>query len=157
MKTLYINNNQLTRIDSNLFQGVTSLELFFMHDNQILYFKFVDLINLQKLDLKNNRFKSFNTPYFFGNLSLTLERIILETLYPDVFIGLFKLETLLLNNNLLTKLSKNQFANLTFLTLLELQLNLITQIEPYTFMSLLQLKYLVQGFKQLVDLRFEWF
>ncbi|UJR33811.1 hypothetical protein I4U23_021235 [Adineta vaga] len=99
------------------------------------------------LNLQHNQFRSLDNSYFLRRLeylrTLDLSKNQLYELHKQDFIGLKRLETLILRENKLTYLTSALFSRCRTITTLDLSDNQISRIDSHTFRSLYRLKVLL--------------
>ena len=118
-------NNVLTNLESDAFQGSSTLVLLELDNNRIVSIEngaFANLENLEMLYLEGNYLKILNATIFQGQLSQNLKLLDLSSnrimyFHPDTFVGLSSLRKLLLSKNSLTKIEPRSFATLNLVRL----------------------------------------
>ncbi|CAH1788789.1 unnamed protein product [Owenia fusiformis] len=132
MKTLNLQHNQLKSLDTNTFNQLYNIESLYLNDNLL---KDVDenaLYNMGKLeilDLSNNNITVLPDNFFFSMLNLkTLKlsqalRLKEQSKWNKVFASLWRLETLLVQNNGITGLHADTFQYLKTLQELDISGN----------------------------------
>ncbi|XP_066019675.1 G-protein coupled receptor GRL101-like [Pocillopora verrucosa] len=116
-----LNNNNLEKIEKDLFDGLKALTHLGLQDNRIETphkHVFKDLTALKKLDLSNNG---------------------VEDLPQEIFSNLTSLTTLLLSNNQIRNLPPTIFANLTNITTIKIEENKLKELHPKQFRGLVKL------------------
>ena len=134
LKSLSLDNNQLTTLAPSLFKGLTSLEFLAIRRSRLTSLPgdiFSDLTSLKSLSLGNNQ---------------------LTALAPSLFSGLTSLQNLYLNGNQLTSLPTGVFSGLTSLQNLELHENQLNSLPAGTFTGLTSLRKLDLHRNQLTTL-----
>ncbi|XP_052068533.1 protein slit-like isoform X2 [Mytilus californianus] len=145
---LDLQENQITSIDENIFNGFTRLQTLKLNTNRITSLDeniFNGLTELQTLDLQHNQITSLDENIFNGLTALqilSLQNNQITSLDENIFSGLTGLEGLELQNNQITSLDENIFNGLTALETLELQTNQITSLDENIFNGLTALQIL---------------
>jgi len=146
LKVLNLMDNQITKIESSVFEDMISLkELYLLNNtiNKLSMKTFEGLKHLQVLDLSRNKLKVIENKIFHQLVDLMKLHLWgndLERLEDSAFYGLINLETLTLGDNKLMKIPSESFTNLQNLQNLEL-LNLpIQEIQKDAFKTLKKLK-----------------
>ena len=123
-RRLFLSNNQISRIESGDFSGLTNLKELWLTDNQVSSIEsggFSGLTNLQGLYLLRNQISSIEA----GDFS-----------------GLTNLLWLRLRNNQISSIESGDFSGLTNLSWLDLEANQISSIESGDFSGLTNLNLL---------------
>ena len=118
-------SNVLTNLESDAFQGSSSLVILELQNNRIKSIEngaFADLASLEMLYLEGNYLTNLNATSFQGQLSQNLKLLDLSSnrityFHPDTFVGLSSLRKLLLSKNSLTKIEPRSFATLDLVRL----------------------------------------
>ena len=126
---LDLSRESLTSLQENDFDGLSSLEILYLHNNSLSSLGrdiFDGLTALKELWLRENSLSSLGEDIFNGLSSL--ERLdlgdnSLSSLHEDIFEGLTLLEELWLNNNSLSSLHEDIFDGLTLLGEVDLRNN----------------------------------
>jgi len=142
LRELRLDNNQITRIHPNTFQGLGNLRNLNLDNNQIIQIHpntFQELGNLRLLFLRYNRITKIHPDAFLGlnnlqHLYLFVNQI--TQIHANAFQGLNNLRWLDLSNNQITKIQPDTFRGLGTLRNLSLSDNQITQIHPNIFLGL---------------------
>ena len=135
LKTLYINNNNISKItDNNVFSSLSQLETLNLSHNQLSIIDntlFSSLSNLKNLNLSHNQLSIIDNT-LFSSLSeleeLDLSHNQLSIIDNTIFSSLLQLETLNLSHNQLSIIYKNGFSSLFNLINLNLSDNQLTNI-----------------------------
>ena len=139
MTALNLNNNSLTTLPEDVFDGLSSLQtlnLFFNSLTTLPEDLFDGLSNLQDLRLDHNSLTTLPADVFDGLSSLQdlwLDRNSLTALPGDVFDGLSSLQDLDLYSNSLTALPGDVFDGLSSLQDLRLDQNSLEWLAPGLF------------------------
>lgn len=138
-----LSNNNITYIPSTLFRNLTMLLSLIIQNNfvtEIQVNAFVDLEQLQFLNLAHNPIASFDMPSPFSSLSQLKTLFLIGSnlkSFADVFDGLINLESLsLFLSNSLTLLEGDEFSELTSLNNLSFSGVQITQYPSNLFQNL---------------------
>ncbi|CAF0975950.1 unnamed protein product [Brachionus calyciflorus] len=141
IQTLNISYNNLTKIYSKSFYGMTKMIQLFMNSNQISELEsdvFQDIPLLNYLSLNSNLIKNLDGNLFDYSKELVFLNLgfnQIECLNQGIFKNLKKLKRIIINNNKLKSLEPN-FDNLESLEQLDLSANKIFNIHSDTFNSL---------------------
>lgn len=158
LQTLNLNNNQLTKLDSQIFKGLTNLQNLLINNNQLATIDqkaFEGLISLQYLYLSGNQLTNIVNKTFEGLTSIDTISIAnnkLKNIDPQAFEGLTSLQTIWLDDNQLTKLDSATFKGLSSLINLFLSDNQLEKIDSATFGGLTKLQNLGLNNNQLETL-----
>lgn len=148
LQLLFLGENKITSIQSEIFIGLDSLQQLELYNNQISVIEplsFSELSNLQELFLDWNKISIIKAQTFFGLGNLTsffLTNSQITTIESWAFEWLFMLEELFLYDNQLTTIQSGTFFGLDSLGDLCLNNNQILTIEPWAFFGLDNLAYL---------------
>jgi len=153
LRTLLLNKNQISRVDSTIFASCKDLTMVSLADNRITTIyrdTFANCLSLQRVDLDHNQISQI---YFetFANcpnlLIANLDHNQISQIHPQTFANCPKLQTVNLGHNRITQIHPQTFAGCQALKGVNLSHNLITQIDPQTFVgcSGLQRLYLYNG------------
>ena len=147
MTNLYLNDNQLTRLSPNIFQGYNSLYRLDLQNNQInaLGIPTDFPTTLRHLDLSANLITLIPNGTFSEHQSLTFLYVrgnALPPLQKSTFQGLVSLIRLDLDNSDLSALERATFQDQARLTHLYLNNNQLTTLVRETFVGLRSLIYL---------------
>ncbi|XP_053101611.1 leucine-rich repeats and immunoglobulin-like domains protein 2 isoform X2 [Hemicordylus capensis] len=118
LSELDLSYNQLTRLDESAFVGLSLLERLNLSNNKVSHIAdgvFKGLSNLQTLDLRNNE------------ISWAIEDS------NEAFVGLDRLNKLILQGNQIKSVTKRAFSGLQALEYLDLNNNAITSIQENAF------------------------
>ena len=143
---LFLDNNQLTTIHPDTFNGLAQLQFLDLSNNQLTTIHsdtFNGLIQLRDLSLNNNQLTTIHPDTFNGLDQLQwlyLEHNQLTTIHSDTFNGLIQLIWINLEHNQLTTVASDTFNGLIRLENLSLNDNQLTTIDPDTFKDLTQLE-----------------
>ncbi|XP_021957073.1 carboxypeptidase N subunit 2 [Folsomia candida] len=147
LKSLKLQDNQLTVINETTFHGLSSLEIMSLRQNRIEILPpeiFKDLRNLENLDLSGNQITHINSSTFTGlssaMLELNMAKNSLSILENETFSKLNNLARLSLHGNNLEVLEPGAFTGLTNLTWLQLGNNILTSVDPALFLPTQNLK-----------------
>ncbi|OQR71808.1 slit3 protein-like [Tropilaelaps mercedesae] len=153
LKELLLNHNQITRVESGSFLGLSQLERLDITHNMLVVLPaglFQTTPRLSELYMRNNSLGAFLPGIFIGLEMLTILDLAHNQLTSLEWLGesdsrvrLTQLKVLDLSNNRLTRLDARAFATLTGLQALHLQDNLIEFIGESTFVALNDLQTLV--------------
>jgi hypothetical protein len=114
---LYLENNQIAKLDANVFIGLRNLSWLLLNNNQLSQLGqhvFDGLSNLTWLVLNNNKLSSLHPKVFGGLRNLTVLKLDynqLTTLDPKIFHGLFKLAWLKLVSSFLHGIQLSYWVN----------------------------------------------
>jgi len=150
---LDLSGNEIEKIEGNVFNGLSSLEVLYLSNNKIKKIEgnvFDELSSLQDLDLGENGIKKIRENAFNGLSSLqdlNLSNNKIEKIEENAFNGLSLLKYLYLSENEIEKIEENAFIGLSSLKYLYLSNNKIKKIEGNTFngLSLLKVLYLIRN------------
>lgn len=127
---LYLNHNQITQIDTLAFHGMTSLQKLDLSQNRLVILQedlFQYLINLKHLDLSHNSINNGPWVNLFHNLGqlniLDLGHNNISHLSATMLLSLPKLQTLLLQENLLRTIIPRVFRDAVDLKVVDLSNN----------------------------------
>ena len=143
---LYLDDNQLTSLPSNIFSGLTNLQRLYLDHNQLTSLPsniFSGLTSLQRVWIDNNHLTSLPSSIFSGLTSL--QRVYLNSnqiasLHADTFDGLTSLRVLRLDVNRIRSLPTTIFSGpASSLSTLYLNNNDLSSIDRETFRGLGQL------------------
>jgi len=149
--TLYLNNNEITSIESWTFNGLSNLKTLSLTFNQIVSIEngdFNGLPNLEALYIYNNQIASIESWDFNGLsnlLFLSIDWNKITSIESWDFNGLSSLSELIVSNmdwNPITNIRKWDFAGLSNITRLSMSYSQITTIESWAFNGLSNLNYL---------------
>jgi Leucine-rich repeat (LRR) protein len=129
---LYLDDNQISIIEPYAFNNLPTLTLLYLNRNQISIFQqniFNNLSNLSELRLEDNH--------------LELIGGVLGELQLSTFNNLPQLQTLFLNNNLISNISSGSGNQLLSLKILHLEYNQIREIQRNAFINLPELDVLI--------------
>jgi len=138
IEDLFIQRNNLTRLETNIFKEMKSLTYLYLDGNKISKLDkdwFIELNNLTNLTISSNQLKSIQNEtfiYLITLINLTLHDNQIEFIDLNGFKGLLNLTYLNLNANKIKDLQVNNhsiFSNLPNLVELHLQSNLIISIK----------------------------
>jgi Leucine-rich repeat (LRR) protein len=118
LQYLYLDNNQIRKLQSNIFNNLPELRLLYLNANKIKELQpgmFNNLPNLDVLGLENNQIRE---------------------LQPNIFNNLPALEYLILENNQIQELLPGVFNNLPALKHLDLENNQIQELQPHSYYGL---------------------
>lgn len=151
-------NNQLTQLESRLFEYVPTLEYIDIGYNQISIVEdevFYGLDKLKTLYLEANLIEMLTNGTFVGADNLRILELSKNQIFDigdGTFANLSKLRILQLNRNQIDSLQSNIFDGLNAIERLDLSVNLISTIEEGVFDKLATLKLLELGFNRLVTM-----
>jgi hypothetical protein len=127
IKTIILSSNFLSYLPNNVFKSFST--------------------TLTNLNLQKNQFNTLNKNYFLRYLEqlhiLDLSKNQINEIFKENFIGLKRLDTLILRENHLTYLSYATFSHCRKITTLDLSDNKISMIDSNTFYLLNNLKILL--------------
>ncbi|XP_051172531.1 uncharacterized protein LOC127288873 [Leptopilina boulardi] len=157
-KTAECIRQNLVEIPSFLSSEIQYLDL---TDNSIVQlhnfsFSKVNLVNLQKLTLKQCDIETIETEAFKGLkivIEIDLSGNSLKYIYPGTFFETHRLRVLLLNENYLESLENCLFDNLTYLQKVDLSRNRIQTIGEKSFQNLPGLQTLLLNGNNITDLK----
>ncbi|MFZ4715720.1 MAG: leucine-rich repeat domain-containing protein [Bacteriovoracaceae bacterium] len=153
-----LSNKSIKSLTANSFQGLRSLEAFFLNGNQLMNLPenlFQRLSSLKYLHLENNQLTNLPENIFQG---LSLLRILalqnnkLTNLPEKLFQGIGSLYSIFLENNKIRSLPENLFQGLSSLNGLDLSFNQLTSLQENIFQGLTSLKQLRLGYNKLTSL-----
>ena len=158
VRTLYLNNNNITSIGKNTFHKLVSIHSLRLDRNYIRHLDvetFHRLNNLSYLQLNYNELTHIQTSLFSAlyniyNLAIAHNKI--YHLDRNAFANLTHLRSLQLNNNALSKLHPDLFCDLVNLRSLRLQFNNITSLPVDIFQSLSNLRMLLLFDNQILSI-----
>jgi len=142
LKTLFLRNNIMQKIDKQVFTNLTQLELLDLSGNKLKAIQkeaFSQLTSLQILMFANNRITSIEDGSFenMANLrTLNLANNKLQTISRGMFRGLHNLEILDLESNQIKQIDWQAFQNMPKLRVLNLGNNSISALELRNLVSL---------------------
>ena len=142
---LDLSNNQLKSVPVDLFSGLSKLSTIYLDQNQLVSIPtglFSGLVALSTLSLEGNELTDLPVGLFHDQLLLSNLNLInnkLKSLPPGTFSGLNKLIHLSLRHNQLTTLNTG-FSDLSALTSLDLNYNLLTWLPYNVFIGLSSLR-----------------
>lgn len=147
LQELRLQNNNITDISSETFNGLISLRILNVSYNNLQIVPegtFSNTKELREMYLNNNQLFELATGVFHRLeqlLVLDLSNNQLSSTHIDgrTFIGLIRLVILNLSNNALTRIDGKTFKDLFFLQILDLRNNSIGYIEDNTFLPLYNL------------------
>ncbi|KOB72878.1 18 wheeler [Operophtera brumata] len=147
LQELNLQNNNITDISSETFNGLISLRILNISYNNLQFIPegtFASTKELREVYLNNNLLFELAAGVFHRLeqlLVLDLSNNLLSSAHVDggTFIGLIRLVILNLSNNALTRIDGKTFKDLFFLQILDLRNNSIGYIEENTFLSLYNL------------------
>lgn len=148
-------NNQLTKLESNLFKYASSLEyidLGFNQLNEVEDKAFHGLSNLRTLFMESNLISEIHNNTFFGTKNLQrleLSRNAISIIETGAFLHMSKLKILQLNQNRLSRLQSGIFSGFQMIERIDLSVNEISEIEDGVFDNLTTLNILELGFNRL--------
>jgi len=151
LQLLSLEENQISSLDANAFQGLTNLQTLSLDYNQISSLDanaFQGLSNLQRVDLGHNQIASLEANQFQGLASLqslSLEDNQISSLDANAFQGLSNLQSLELEGNRIPSLEANQFQGLASLQSLELYDNQISSLDLTGFEATALALFGIQG------------
>jgi hypothetical protein len=151
-RTLFLDGNQITSLESGAFTGLAGLSSLVLNHNQIASVKpgaFLGRRNLMNLDLSGNQITSLESGAFTGLSNLLYLNLMGNHIAGLEAVDLARLGNLTwldLQSNQITSIESDDFTGLESLTGLWLAYNQITRIESGTFAEL--------GILQRLDLRF---
>ncbi|XP_044739082.1 relaxin receptor 2 [Chrysoperla carnea] len=134
LQTLYLDQNELITLPSNMFSPDNQLEILVLNGNQIEFLPndvFAELHNLRELDLRNNH---------------------LQSIHSKILEPLQSINILYLNENHIQHLNFNSFPKIP-LRILSLQNNRLTQLIPGVFRNLTELQHLYLSENQIHTIR----
>uniref|UniRef100_A0A8C1DNF8 Leucine-rich repeats and immunoglobulin-like domains 2 n=1 Tax=Cyprinus carpio carpio TaxID=630221 RepID=A0A8C1DNF8_CYPCA len=141
LEELDLSFNHLSRLEDWVFSGLSLLQSLNLGDNQITHLGegvFSGLANVRTLDIRNNE------------ISLAIEDLV------GMFVGLKRLNSLVLQNNKIRSITKRAFEGLMELEHLDLSKNGIMSIHPEAFTHL-KLKTLdLNSSSLLCDCQLQW-
>uniref|UniRef100_A0A8C2E1B4 Leucine-rich repeats and immunoglobulin-like domains protein 2 n=1 Tax=Cyprinus carpio TaxID=7962 RepID=A0A8C2E1B4_CYPCA len=141
LEELDLSFNHLSRLEDWVFSGLSLLQSLNLGDNQITHLGegvFSGLANVRTLDIRNNE------------ISLAIEDLV------GMFVGLKRLNSLVLQNNKIRSITKRAFEGLMELEHLDLSKNDIMSIHPEAFTHL-KLKTLdLNSSSLLCDCQLQW-
>lgn len=152
-------NNALSRIESNLFEHVPTLEFIDFAYNQIEEIEenaFAGLPKAEVLYLEANIIRRLANHTFGGApnlLALDLSKNLIENVEEEALHGLGRLKRLMLNQNRIERLQQSIFHGMRSLERLDLSLNAIGEIEDGAFDGLDNLLFLELAFNRLTTLQ----
>ncbi|XP_044303316.1 leucine-rich repeats and immunoglobulin-like domains protein 2 isoform X1 [Varanus komodoensis] len=141
LSELDLSYNQLTRLDEFAFVGLSLLERLNLSDNRVSHIAdgvFKGLSNLQTLDLRNNE------------ISWAIEDS------NEAFVGLDRLNKLILQGNQIKSVTKKAFAGLQALEYLDLKNNAIMSIQEGAFSQPLLKNLGINTSSLLCDCQLKW-
>ncbi|XP_061487965.1 leucine-rich repeats and immunoglobulin-like domains protein 2 isoform X2 [Rhineura floridana] len=141
LSELDLSYNQLTRLDESAFVGLSLLERLNLSDNRISHIAdgvFKGLSNLQTLDLRNNE------------ISWAIEDS------NEAFIGLDRLNKLILQGNQIKSVTKRAFSSLRALEYLDLNNNAIMSIQESAFSQPILKELILNTSSLLCDCQLKW-
>jgi len=157
-KYMDLSGNSIQTIEKTAFDGFSYLTDLFLNDNSISKIDsdiFAQITNLEWLSLKNNCIKSIN-PLAFESLKkligLNLAGNELSVIEPNTFKGLSCLKLLNLKENKIESILSNQFSGLVSLEVLNLSSNMIVNLSEDLFNPLNELKELYLNGNKLKNL-----
>ena len=142
LETLFLNNNELKKIEPDCFTGCNGLTYINLSHCKLEILEsgtFANLNSLVNLFLNNNELKKIEPDCFTGCNGLTyinLSHCKLEILESGTFANLNSLETLFLNNNELKKIEADCFTGCNGLTYINLSHCKLEILESGTFANL---------------------
>jgi Leucine-rich repeat (LRR) protein/predicted ATPase len=148
LKWLDFYNNQITELDSNIFANLVNLEWLVFSNNQITELDsniFANLVNLEQLSFSNNQIEKLDSNIFANLVKLEVLRFSnnqIKELHPNIFDTLVYLVKLYISNNQIKELHSNIFANLVKLEWLSFDNNQIEKLDSNIFANLVKLEYL---------------
>ena len=158
LKTLEFEYNKLSFVDSQTFQGLTTLTFLYLSGNQLVTLHadcFKTMNMLQILYLEDNDINDLQLE-IFQNLSslifLSFSRNRLVTLHVDLFTKLDTLQTLYLDGNEMNDLQLGIFRDLTSLKFLSLTANRLVTLHVELFKTLIMLETLYLDDNDINDL-----
>ena len=163
LETLSLFDNNLTRIDGQLFSPLKYLSLLQLNNNNIEIIEdgaFFECTALTELTLHDNRITSLKPEMFKGLTSLNILDMrfnSVEYISSGTFLNMRRLRSLYLNGNVLKELNACMFVGLTFLQDLDLTGNKIRSIEDFTFSQLKNLEKLHIAKNQLKGISYALF
>ena len=146
LKILRLNDNDLSSLPEDVFDGLSSLETLYLQENDLSSLPedvFDGLSSLKALRLNDNDLSSLPEDVFDGLSSLKALSLYdndLSSLPEDVFDGLSSLETLSLYDNDLSSLPEDVFDGLSSLETLSLEENDLSSLPEDVFDGLSSLK-----------------
>ncbi|KAK9874807.1 hypothetical protein WA026_005615 [Henosepilachna vigintioctopunctata] len=138
---LNLSRNRLTRIDSNLFHDLYTLQILNLEHNSIEFiaeYAFSELKNLHSLTLSNNRISSIEAFHFAGVYAmnqLLIDSNRIKFIHHQAFENLTNLQDLGLNGNLMGNVPAG-IGRLRFLKTLDLGKNRIQSVNNSSFEGL---------------------
>ena len=142
LTVLSLHDNQLSTLPKGIFRGLSSLERLFLDDNELSALPkeiFVESDSLQYLGMSGNRLSTLPVEIFGGTSTLQnlgLGDNRLSGLPEDIFRGLSSLEQLHLHNNQLAELPEEIFRGLDRLSQLWLHGNRLAALPEGVFHGL---------------------
>ncbi|EFA02565.1 phospholipase A2 inhibitor beta [Tribolium castaneum] len=141
---LYLQNNIIEDIEPGAFAGLRQVYEVHLENNNLgkIVPGFLDDLEANTVDLKNNKIKHLPSGVFGGSLGvliLDLSKNRIKTIEPDAFAGLESLEVLNLENNELCHLTCGVFKHLSTLRQLNLADNKLSKFTVGTFSGLTHL------------------
>ena len=107
LQELWLNSNKLKSLEANIFSQMPNLRMLYLNSNQLELVYFADYIYpLKFLNLNNNKLSQLKI------LKSSRSKIIGYFKYNISINSIWKLETLLIENNGITELPKLPFQNL---------------------------------------------
>jgi Leucine-rich repeat (LRR) protein len=168
LEELELNENSLSSIHADTFQGLTSIKILSLSDNKLNGklnpYTFNHLANLEKLYLNQNKLTSIHSSTFRGLTSIKDLRLWGNELSGELeldrrtFNDLTQLEILDLNSNRLTSIHFDTFRGLTNMKALHLWGNELSgELDPRTFKDLTQLEILDSSNNKLTSIHSDTF
>ncbi|XP_065070530.1 follicle-stimulating hormone receptor-like isoform X2 [Rhopilema esculentum] len=146
LDTLFLSSNDITKFDSDAFQGPRKLKYLYLDRNGIVAVPSAALYplkRLQTLNLDSNHIKKVAIRAFHGLLSLRALKLngnAIKVLKDGCFAGLSSLTTLNLKDNNLSQFPKKVLQDVKQVSTLVLGRNKISSIPPFAFDGFSSLK-----------------
>lgn len=126
---LYMSNNKITQLTSDMFYNMTRLSKVDVSHNQIVHLledTFSNANELTHIKLSNNRISELDENVFSDLIELEtieLDHNLLDNIHSNMFENCLKLKIIKLNNNHLTEIDCNAVGHLNHLSILDLSEN----------------------------------
>ncbi|XP_049872399.1 toll-like receptor 7 [Pectinophora gossypiella] len=150
---LYLQNNKINELPSEVFSDLLSLKVVNLSDNAIKYLPeelFYNTREVREIYMQNNELETvpkriFNRLEQLLVLDLSANKLTSDHIEDETFGGLIRLIVLDLSQNSVTQITRNMFKDLFFLQILNLNNNSIGSIEDNAFSPLFNLHTLNLG------------